>query len=1004
MSIQVAGVALDTAKRECSFQGRSVTVEPLVCSVLELLLENVGSVVTKDALIARVWQHRAVSDSAITRAVSLARRALRTVVGVDSIAAVYGTGYRLAIPEDPTCTLTDLSGASQPFIGRAHELSLLDGSLDRAETGLGALHLITGPPGIGKSRLLLEATSRARARGFHVRQGRCAESGGAPPLWPWIEILRQELQARGWPPSSRIDAAPIQQLKGLLGFDSAKPDSEARRLVDSDGDRFSLFDAIGHLLSVRAQQAPMLLALDDLHRSDLASLALLRFLLDQLPCTPLVILGAYRDAEGMLGDTRRHLRSLASRGTVFLSALAGLSAREVESFVRSRGLKISPSDLYSQSGGNPLFLHHLATLLHETRLPKNAAPSLLAEAIAEHVSLVSLATRETLATASVIGRDFERWLLQGLTNGTDEQARHLEEATKRGLLMSETAADGRELYRFAHDLVRDQLYNALNARERAEIHLTVAKTLQESNAAGRRISEVAHHYRLALPYCNVADAARASCCAAIQATSRYAYEEAATLFEQALAMTDVEAGYQSLRADCLIGLAEARNRMGDREGAWESCQAAAVLGRDLESADILGRAALSVSPGFLSIETSYYNQAHVSLIAEAIGCQGQEPTPMLVLLWSQLALALHWSDRELQRREASERAIELANQVGGRAERAKALFARHSVLSGADWTQERARLASELVDVASACNDQESVLLYQSLLITDLAELGDFQDLEKEVFRFRRTADRVRQPDSVWLSPMFAGMLALLHGQFREAEALSSELKALGDRVGSEDAANCWTAQTVLRRFETGGGPQIIEALLRHSQQHPNVLRLFRTAPAWAAAEFGLDEEARTFLAAFSSSGFQCLPRDMNWLGSMTILAMASAELRDVEACQDLFELLEPYASRFALLGYCAVGFGSVAAHVARLAAVLGREGEADHYFALGLSRNAEAGARPWVVRCRYARGSWLREMGQQALGRKDLGAAAAEADRLGMTHMSDRCRSLLGEGIPGIS
>jgi hypothetical protein len=134
----------------------------------------------------------------------------------------------------------------------------------------------------------------------------------------------------------------------------------------------------------------------------------------------------------------------------------------------------------------------------------------------------------------------------------------------------------------------------------------------------------------------------------------------------------------------------------------------------------------------------------------------------------------------------------------------------------------------------------------------------------------------------------------------------------------------------------------------------------------------------------------------MNWLGSLAILAMVSAELRDTRSSAKLLELLGPYAHRFGFLGYGVLCLGAISAHLGRLAAVTGGHEEADAYFEQGLRMNQAAGAKPWFVRCQYGQGIELIERGAKRRGMGILEDALARAGSLGMHHVAQRCRQVL--------
>jgi hypothetical protein len=194
--------------------------------------------------------------------------------------------------------------------------------------------------------------------------------------------------------------------------------------------------------------------------------------------------------------------------------------------------------------------------------------------------------------------------------------------------------------------------------------------------------------------------------------------------------------------------------------------------------------------------------------------------------------------------------------------------------------------------------------------------------------------------------------------------------------------------------FEMGHGAEMLSLLREHIREHPKVL-LFRAGPAWIAAELGNREEAEAELHAFSRSGFDSVPRDMNWLGTMTFLSLACAELRDVEAAEHLLPLLSPFKERFAILGHATVSLGSVASHLARLEAILGNWQTAQQRFAEGRKRNEEAGAHPWLARSLVDEASERLRHGENKTAEKLLRRACTSANAMGMAHLLTRAESL---------
>src|SRR5262249_36996265 len=157
------------------------------------------------------------------------------------------------------------------FVGRDRELGELRDGLHAAIAGRGLLYLVSGEPGIGKTRLTDELGAIARASGARVLWGRCWEGGGAPAYWPWLQMIRS--YARG------VDDATLARTIGSLRShlaplvpDLVAPDGDVRGAEPSgqEGEqaRFALFSSIASFWRNAAKTKPLVLVLDDLHAAD----------------------------------------------------------------------------------------------------------------------------------------------------------------------------------------------------------------------------------------------------------------------------------------------------------------------------------------------------------------------------------------------------------------------------------------------------------------------------------------------------------------------------------------------------------------------------------------------------------------------------------------------------------------------------------------------------------------------------------------------------------------
>ena len=154
---------------------------------------------------------------------------------------------------------------------------------DDSFAGQPRILLLVGEPGIGKTRVSEELTTYARIRGAQVYWGRCHEGEGAPPFWPWVQIVRAYAAAR--------EPAQLRQDLGFGAPEIASMVSEVRQVLpdlpepprlDPEQARFRLFDAVVGFLRNAAQRSPLVLVLDDLHWADKPSLLLLEFLAREL--------------------------------------------------------------------------------------------------------------------------------------------------------------------------------------------------------------------------------------------------------------------------------------------------------------------------------------------------------------------------------------------------------------------------------------------------------------------------------------------------------------------------------------------------------------------------------------------------------------------------------------------------------------------------------------------------------------------------------------------------
>jgi predicted ATPase len=231
----------------------------------------------------------------------------------------------------------DDSSLPGSFVGRKRELAELRAGLGDVPTGHGHLFLLSGEPGIGKTRLADEFGRMAVGQGVRVAWGRCWGGGGAPAYWPWIQILRSCLCDSGGRPSELTPDSESPQVVDLLPEIFEHNRAEAPKLPkpalgDPSQERFRLFDSAARLLKRLSSFEPLVILLDDLHAADEPSLQMLIFVARELKSDRVMLIGTYRDNEVRSSPTiSRLFADLAREGTEL--PLRGLSRTEIEEYL-----------------------------------------------------------------------------------------------------------------------------------------------------------------------------------------------------------------------------------------------------------------------------------------------------------------------------------------------------------------------------------------------------------------------------------------------------------------------------------------------------------------------------------------------------------------------------------------------------------------------------------------------------------------------------------------------
>jgi tetratricopeptide (TPR) repeat protein len=891
-------------------------------------------------------------------------------------------------------------------VGREHEVDALCEATDLAVAGRGRLVLISGEPGIGKTRLAEELTTYAHLRDALVLWGRCYEGDGAPAYWPWMQVVRAY--------SVDHDPAALGATMGAGAADIAEIVSEVRRrlpdlepppAVGAEQARFRLFDSVTTFLVNASHREPLVVVLDDLHCADRSSLALLEFLARQLGDARLLIVGMYRDTELHAEHPLAHtLGELARVRAPRRIALHGFTRAQVARYV-SMTAGVEPDDalvdaVHAKSEGNPFFVAEIVRLLSaegdlDTARSAIAIPHEVRELIGRRLAPLSATCRETLAVASVIGRDFELRVLQDVAGVSGEQLLEaLDEA--RAARVIETPARGR--YRFAHVLISDTLADGLPASRRVQLHRRVGEALERA-FAGRlepHLTELAHHFLEAAAAGDVEPGLRYATAAAEHAGARLAHDEAARMYERALSALDVAPVDGARRCDLLLALGEAHHRAGDHAQARAAFRQAADAARELGSSEHLARATL----GYGGPRGSFavVDRELVGLLEDALTALGAGDDALRARLLARLAMELYFTGVGERRASLVDEALTIARRLDDPATLAYALNARYAALWGPEDVEQRLAIADEVVELAQRAGDHRLAREGRGRRIVALLELGDVAAAHDEIEVHARAAEELRQPFGRWQAAVWRAAEALLAGRFAEGESRAREAFELGRRVRMTDADNCFAVQSYVAAMDRGGLAELQPTVERLAARYPDATR-WAAGVAHLHAQLGSRDEAAAAFEPVAARGFAALERDNQWLIAMTNLADSCAFLGDAPRAAELRGLLLPYAGRNVVIVEGWACFGSADRPLGLLATTMGQWEDAETHFDAALELNARLGARPWLARTQHDYAQMLLAR-RQALdaerARELLWRALGTARELGMTTLAERAEAQL--------
>jgi DNA-binding CsgD family transcriptional regulator len=633
------------------------------------------------------------------------------------------------------------------LVGRARELAVLRLALDDVADGVGRLMLVVGEPGIGKTRLAQEIAGGALAAGHAVAWGRCVEADGAPPYWPWLQILR------------------------TLGLDT----DVLSTTVESPGERFSRYDDVTTAIAGTGTERATVIVIDDAHWADEPSLLLLRHIASRVADLPLLVTMTARDREPR-SPLRNHLAGLVRVSGATRLDLHGLAEDDVRTqlslVVDSAVADERAREVADVTGGNPFFVRELARALADGTWTRGAPPATVRDLVVARLRALSTDCRNFLEAAAIVGRHFSLPVVAAaLGTGGADLLDFADEAIGYGLI--DHAGDDIQSYRFVHALTRDAVESSLDSGRRIALHRAVAVAIEDTYAGDltEHLADLARHWAHVAPFGAAATARAWAVRAGDDAVRRLAYEEGVRLYRSAQHMPAAEVTHAE-RCELSLKLARAAYFSGDLAATVAAARAAADEARAAADPRLLAESALSLE----AAPDATVNATARDLADEALAALNRDRIDDPALRARLHALLSHlafYAGDPASTDARSRTSLDLARASGDDRALVEALRARQEALPGPAGRAERDQLVDEIATAGQRLGSPRAEMWARLWRVEVLSERGEFPAAERLLPELGRVVRGVGGPVSGWLHDRAAAGIMQALGRYDDADRLS---------------------------------------------------------------------------------------------------------------------------------------------------------------------------------------------------------------------------------------
>ncbi|MEM9133495.1 MAG: BTAD domain-containing putative transcriptional regulator [Actinomycetota bacterium] len=953
------------------------------------------------------------------------RRLLIEELGVEPHTDLQALEHRIlthdpSLRHRPTTTPIRPSPGPQrlPMFGRNGELARLMARVQGGDAG--ATLLVSGEPGIGKSRLLREVADRVTAKGDRLVWVQCELGPRGAALLPIARAVSDLAQRLSGPEFQHVVGTDTLTLSPLLAplVPVGHPSGRTEPIdVGDDLARYRMTESLRRSLRRLSELGPVLIVVDDAQWASPAMLELLAALTTEQEPWAVTFLIASRRIR--MDDGAAELQALRRAPTFEAIELDGLDADAVRAMAVARfgrqGEAIA-EDIRRRTGGNPLFLSELIRTLD----PEDPAGSLaglrvpvsVSEAVLARLDELSTETIDVLTVASLMGVEFEpavcaRIAGHGQGSSPTETGRTaiewIEAALDAGLI-EETSTP---FARFRHELVRSAISDRLSQLRRAELHARIGRTLLDrhrSSDVGRVPTEVssalgvlAYHLCAGAQFGTGTDGARYAARAAAHALAGHDAGEALHFCTEGLAaLTHVDTGEEAadLRIELWCGRAEAHQRLAQKVEAHEAAYIAFELALEAEAFKAAVRAVAIYTGQSAGAWLAFWypiDQAldMVERVVAAVGDLDRlDPGPAVHLLtaYSEVLFA---AGRVEPSEAAAKNALVRARASGIRLLEAYATVSRLASFDATAEIDGRLSLAAGLLAEAGP-HAHYGVVARRHLMVARL-ESDDLQGAAAEIEELEKLAIGLDSDLVAYQAALCRNSLALFRGRLRLAE---DEIAAARHRFAHFDAPrlDALDIQTLWLLWETGDMALAEDVIRTRLAEYDSTAS--RAPLLLALLAKGQSAEARSVVDSIADAEFQRMGERPLQFMTATLLAESVIALDDRRRAGWLLDLLHPVAHRMVNFYSGTLLLGWADLPVGRLLGLLGQAAEAQHHLDRARRRAEAVGSVSFALRAAVA--SVEVDLRAGASPSQVPSRLIAQAEAGGYRHIADWCRRLI--------